>query len=85
MAVEVGLYCLSWLAALTPDISMIPPDDLFAEMAETRQEQEWNFTIAVLPNRASHMHSEGIQGFRGQKMERSDASEAEGTGKAEKG
>lgn len=62
MAVEVGLYCLSWLAALTPDASMIPPDNLFTETVETRQEQEWNFAIDVLPNCASHMLSEGIQG-----------------------
>lgn len=85
MAVEVGLYCLSWLAALTPDISMIPPDDLFAETVEARQEQEWNFAIAVAPNHAAHMLSEEIQGFRGQKTEKIDASKAEGAGKTEKG
>ena len=58
---NVGVYCLLWLAAFTPDVSMLPPHDLFAERRESRQEQEWNFAIDEARDYVPHMLLEGIQ------------------------
>jgi hypothetical protein len=63
MVVEVNRYYLSWLAAFAPDVSMLPPDDLFAETAEPGQEQEWNFAIDTLPESASYSYYGGIEDF----------------------
>lgn len=63
MAMEVNRYCLSWLAAFAPDVSMLPPEVLFAETAEPGQEQEWNFAIDALPDSASYLHCRVIEAF----------------------
>jgi hypothetical protein len=75
MVVEVNVYCLSWLAAFTPDVSMLPPDTLFAETTEPGQEQEWDFAIEALPDSASYIHCGGIEDFY--EMEMMDVGEAE--------
>jgi hypothetical protein len=80
MAVEVNRYCLSWLAAFAPDVSMLPPDILFAETTEPGQEQEWNFAIDALPDSTSYLHFGGIEDFY--ETEMMDAGEAESTGTA---
>jgi hypothetical protein len=60
--VETVLWCLSWLAALTPDVAMIPPDDIFAEAAHHAcQDQQWNYTANPLAEPASTPLLEDIE------------------------
>jgi hypothetical protein len=79
MAAEVSVYCLSWLAALTPDVSMLPPDDLFAETTEPGQEQEWNFAIDAWPEGASYSYYGGLEDFYETEMVDADEAESAGT------
>ncbi|HLI08767.1 MAG TPA: hypothetical protein VKV40_19555 [Ktedonobacteraceae bacterium] len=60
--VEIVLYSLYWLAALTPDVSMLPPDDIFAETAHHFfRDQQWDYATDPLSEPASTPLLEGIE------------------------
>jgi hypothetical protein len=58
--VDVALWYISWQAALTPDLSMIPPDDVLTEIENTFQDQEWSFVADILPVGTSDIFLEGM-------------------------